>query len=123
MAATPSFRWVQHPSVVAGAVRSWSERILQGIAAIADLFAAKIEAYAKANALWNDRTGAARQGLRAFVVKEATRVVITLAHSVFYGRWLETGSSRMAPRPTIMPTLQAHYAPLMAAVRALIGGR
>lgn len=118
-----TFRWTAHPSIVAGNVRTYSERILQGLMAIGDLFAARMEAYAKANAPWSDRSGAARQGLRSFAVKEATRVVVYLVTSVVYGRWLETGSSRMAPRPIVWPTIAAHIAPIMAAARALVGGR
>ena len=102
-------------------LRSYPERLLAAIQALGDVFAARIEAYAKLNAPWTDRTGAARQGLRAFTVKEAMRVVLYLVHSVEYGKWLELGTRRMAPRPIILPALEAHYAPIMADLRRLVG--
>lgn len=91
---------------------------MDAIEQLAAFFAAKIEAYAKQNATWTDRTGAARQGLRAFTVRAATSVVLVLTHSVAYGLWLEIlHGGRFA---IIMRTLQQHYAPLMAAVRRLV---
>lgn len=123
MAASTSFTWQTHPSVVSGNLQSWESRIMQAVGALADTFAARMEAAAKGGAPWGDRTGAARQGLRGFAQKAATQVVIYLVHSVHYGVYLELGTYRMAPRPIIMPVLQAHFGPLMAAVRALIGGR
>ncbi len=122
MATNVSFTWQTHPSEVAGNVASYAERVLQGIFALADVFAARMEAAAKGGAPWSDRTGAARQGLRGFAVKEATRVVLYLVTSVKYGVYLELGTSKMAPRPIIMPTLERNFAPLMSAVRGLIGG-
>lgn len=102
-------------------LRAYRERLLAAIQALGDFFAARIEAYAKLNAPWVDRTGAARQGLRAFTLKEGLRVVLYLVHSVFYGRFLEMGARHAAPRPIILPALEAHYAPIMADLRRLVG--
>lgn len=95
-------------------------RIIEGLGLLANLFAKKMEGEAKSNAPWNDVTGAARGGLKGTATVAATEVVIHLAHSVFYGPFLELGTSKMSPRPVIMPTLQANYGPVMDAVRKLL---
>lgn len=65
----------------------------------------RVESYAKLNAPWGDRSGAARDGLTASVYLENGEVVLELAHSVDYGIWLELmQDGRFA---TIMPTLEA----------------
>lgn len=65
----------------------------------------RVETYAKMNAPWADRTGAARNGLTASVELEAGEVVLTLEHTVDYGQWLELiQDGRFA---IIMPTLEA----------------
>jgi len=67
--------------------------------------AEEIEAYGKNNAPWTDRTGAARDGLVADVSLEGSDVVITFAHSVDYGLWLELIQD--GTFAIIMPTLEA----------------
>lgn len=123
MAVTAGFRWETAPSgQLIPNLASYEQRLIAAIGALADLFAARMEAAAKAGAPWTDRTGAARQGLRGFAEKEATRVVIWLVHGVRpYGVYLELGTSKTRPYPIIMPVLQAHYGPIMAAVRQLVG--
>lgn len=65
----------------------------------------KVEAYAKYNAPWADRTGAAREGLTAEVSVELDEVTLTLFHTVDYGEWLETIQDGQFA--IIMPTLEA----------------
>lgn len=117
-----TFTWTTPPSVIVSALTSYEQRIQQALGLLADTFAAKMEAQAKGQAPWSDRTGAARQGLRGMAEKAATRIVIYLIHSVSYGVYLERGTSKMAPRPVIMPVLEANYGAVMAAARALVGG-
>lgn len=65
----------------------------------------EVESYAQANAPWSDITGRARQGLTADITVEGGEVVLTLAHSMDYGLWLEViQQGRFA---IIMPTLEA----------------
>lgn len=65
----------------------------------------EVEAYAKNNAPWADRTGAARNGLTASVYVDGGEIVLELSHSVDYGYWLELiQDGRFA---IIMPTLEA----------------
>lgn len=72
--------------------------------------APNIEADARANAIWEDQTGAARAGLTATVQNDEGFVTLSLAHTVDYGIWLETiQSGRFA---IIMSTLEQHYGPL-----------
>lgn len=69
--------------------------------------AQEIQDYAQNNAPWEDRTGAARDGLTAEVDFDwdSGDFVITLYHSVDYGLWLELiQDGRFA---IIMPTLEA----------------
>lgn len=87
---------------------------------IADYFAPVIEAYAKENASWVDRTGNARAGLTGFVQDlSETVVAIYLAHRMDYGLYLEL--AHQARYAIIMPTLEAHYAPVMDMVRRVFG--
>lgn len=122
MATSATFTWTVPPSAqLIPGVDAYSRRVIEGIGQIAQMFAARIEAWMKANAPWNDQSGAARQGLRGFAETSATGAVIWAVHSVFYGIFLELGTSRgMAPRPVIWPAIAAHGAAIMAAVRALV---
>jgi hypothetical protein len=101
-------------------LKSYGDKVWAAIGQLADVFVARMEAAAKQNAPWTDRTGAARAGLRGFTVKAATSVVLYLVGSVSYQVFLELGTRRMAPRPIIMPTLEQNYAPLMSALRDLV---
>lgn len=116
-----AFTWVIAPDQqLIPNLKAYGDKVWAAIGQLADLFAARMEAAAKQNAPWTDRTGAARAGLRGFTVKAAASVVLYLVHSVSYGIFLELGTRRMAPRPIIMPTLEQNYAPLMAALRDLV---
>lgn len=65
----------------------------------------KVEAYAKANAPWADRTGEAREGLVASVYEEGGEIVLELAHTAEHGLWLELIQD--GTFAIIMPTLEA----------------
>lgn len=55
-----------------------------------------LERYMKANRPWQDRTGAAREGLSARLVssKFNSEQTIELSHGVYYGVYLEYGMER-----------------------------
>lgn len=59
------------------------------IAKAMDAMANEIEEWMKDNAPWEDRTGAAREGLTARRVHEGFRQSIYIYHTVDYGIWLE----------------------------------
>lgn len=67
--------------------------------------------FAKEQAPWEDRTGAAREGLDTDVSDDGDTIVWTMFHTVDYGIWLETiQNGRFS---VIMPTLEL-YAPEIA---------
>lgn len=78
-------------------------------------FAERVEAHAKAEAPWEDQSGAARDGLHAEAHTSPVRYVIVLAHGVDYGIWLEVRwGGRFA---VIMPTLETMGPQLMSELR------
>lgn len=110
------------PGEMIAALQRYERNLQAALQDLGDALAAQLEAAAKQIAPWIDRTGAARQGLRAWAQASATGFVLTLVHSVFYGIFLELGTRNMGPRPAIMPAMEAMYGPVMAALRALVGG-
>lgn len=89
----------------------YGEAVKEGLLSVGQRLGPAMEAFAKQNAPWTDRTGHARQGLRYFVDQQddGQVVVVTLAHGegIFYGWFLEVRfQGRYA---IILPTLQAHY--------------
>ena len=121
MRGKAAITWDTQPLAMVPLLDRYRELMRDAIHELATFFANRIEEYAELRAPWNDQTGDARRGLRAFAVTTATRVVIYLVHTVFYGKFLERGTQFMAPRPIIMPALEAHYAAFMRAVRKLVG--
>jgi hypothetical protein len=81
MATVASLTWTVPPEALARSVGDYGKRLLAAALALAQVFAARIEAQAKATAGWTDRTGNARQGLTARAIGSATGVVIILFHT------------------------------------------
>lgn len=118
----PRFTWRIPPETMIGKLDAGNAKMVSGLAALGDVFAARLEAAAKSGAPWSDDTGAARAALLGVADKSATGVAIRLSHGVEYGRYLETGTSRMRPYPIIQPTIEAHLAAVSSALEALISG-
>lgn len=98
-----AFRWKVKPSSAIGQpLRRKSSSIRRGLSTIAATHAARAEAEMKANAPWHDRTAFARSSL--YGRREETTIYLGTANAE-YGLYLELGTSRMAPRPIIIPTL------------------
>lgn len=113
-------RWNPSPSQAWGDLSgAYAQAIRRGVRAIADRYAPEIEAYMKANAIWTDRTGNARQSLSA-EVEDATRdmVQIILAHGVDYGIFLELANG--GAYQIIAPTIDVFGPRIWADVRAML---
>ena len=70
-------------------LNAWHARTAAAVVALAQNWAAQMEASAKQNARWTDRTSHARHGLFGTVEVRGNRVFILLGHSVDYGVFLE----------------------------------
>lgn len=82
--------------------------------------AEQVEEYAKTNAPWEDRSGAARDGLTAeYVDGGLFQHAIVLYHTADHGIWLEVRwNGRFA---IIIPTIEAMGPRVMAGLGGLIG--
>jgi hypothetical protein len=81
--------WTENPFIKGGSATKLILKMQVGIAAATTGFAKEVEAYAKEHASWEDRTGDARDGLKAQGQQRLTKYTITLYHTVDYGIWLE----------------------------------
>lgn len=89
------------------------------IAAIVERQAIEGLGYAKVNAPWTDRTGAARAGLNSSTTHGGGSHKIVFAHGVHYGIWLEVKNS--GRYEIIMPTVNRTGAAVMADLHGLFG--
>ena len=107
--------WVISPKVIADGLEAYGQKALIAIQAIATRWGQSIQDEARENAVWEDRTGNARGGIffavdgfglspiTGEVTPEAKSemsdvavetgsnetLIITLGHTVFYGKFLE----------------------------------
>ena len=99
-------------------VARFPERLGNAVGQTVDYFSPRVEAYARQNAPWTDRTGNARSGLATTTEHGPASHSIVLAHSVPYGIWLEV---RFEGRnQIIIPTIKAMGAQLMATLRSVM---
>lgn len=76
--------------------------------------------HAKRNHPWRNRTGTAEGSIQiAEPAREAAGGVVGVWGSldVRYFRWLEMGTARMAPKPSLRPAADATYGTLAARIR------
>lgn len=94
--------------------------VLEALHAVGEYYAPLVEAYAKQNAPWTDRSGNARQGLAGLIEDlSETSVALYLKHGMNYGIWLELkNQGRYA---IILPTLEAHYAAINGTLQQVFG--
>lgn len=109
------FEWVVSPKVIADGLEEYGRKALIAVQAVANYWGQSIQDEARQNAVWEDRTGNARGGLFFAVdgfglsplVGDVTpesksemsdvavesgsddTLIITLGHTVFYGKFLE----------------------------------
>lgn len=115
-----SFSWQVPPTRAFPTLTdAYVAEIRNGIRQIADRYASEIEAHMKAEAIWIDRTGNARQSLSA-EVEQATQdmVEIVLAHGVEYGIFLELAHG--GAYAIIAPTIDVFGPRIWADVQAML---
>jgi hypothetical protein len=109
------FEWAVSPKVIADGLEEYGEKALIAIQAAANYWGQSVQDEARENAVWEDRTGNARGGIffavdgfglspiTGEVSPEAKSemsdvavesgsnetLIITLGHTVFYGKFLE----------------------------------
>ncbi len=88
-------------------LRGLDMHVKRGIVAAANYTAPLAQQYMRSQATWTDRSGAARNGLKAQVVTGGDKVAIVLYHSVPYGIWLEVrwGGKYAIIEPTMAATM------------------
>lgn len=86
---------VWDPSEFVQSCEQYRGKFLVSVLLVCEIASTKMEAYAKSNAIWTDRTGNARQKLRgeaAWVSKD--QIMIAVSHHMSYGFWLELAHGR-----------------------------
>lgn len=102
-----TLRWTKHPRGIATTITTKANNVRRGTSEVASSVAAEAEERMKRDAPWQDRTGEARAGLYAEVTKTGDVSQVELGTRAPHGPFLELGTSRMAPRPIIGPTMDA----------------
>lgn len=89
-------------------------RLTTGLTMITATMATKMEAWAKDNATWTDRTGNARQSLRGRSYwEDANKIVAQISHGVDYGIWLELANQKKYA--ILEETIEAHKSEILDA--------
>lgn len=111
-------RFVVTSDTLTPGLRRFPTAILGRLKVIGEYYADRASSYAKQNAPWTDRTGAARQLLDAQSRTSATQMEIVVYHGVDYGIWLEVRWS--GKYAIIMPTIETIGPEVMTALRAIL---
>ena len=140
------FQWVVSPKVIADGLEAYSDKALVALQAVANYWGQSIQDEARENAVWEDRTSNARGGLffavdgfgLAPLMGEVTpeaksemsdvavesgdkdTLIITLAHTVFYGKYLETSNG--GKYAIIMSTIESNLPKLERMVQEVFQG-
>jgi hypothetical protein len=140
------FEWVVSPEVIAKGLDDYGEKVLVALQAVANYWGQSVQDIARRDANWEDRTGNARGGLFFAVdgfglspitgevtpesksemsdvaVESGDRntLIITLGHTVFYGKFLElSNGGRYA---VIMSTMENNLGSLERLVADVFKG-
>lgn len=138
------FRWVRTPDVLAKNITLYGEKVLVAVHAVAAYVGQAMQDSARQGAPWTDRTANARNGLFfgvdgfgltpmfgmvsagaladksdvATVSGSRDRLVLTLGHSVVYGKYLEVcNGGRYA---IVMSTMEGHLGMLEKMLQDLL---
>jgi len=99
-------------------LKSLKQRADQAIGMYAETGALKLQNDARAGAPWTDRTGAARQRLTGTSDKQSYGYLLTLAHGVYYGIYLELAMEKRWA--IIMDTIRKTGAEIMTGFSRLM---
>lgn len=83
-------------------MKNLTPKVKKALDVIGHQVGGQMETYAKDNAKWTDRTGAARGGLSYDCKWQGTVLDISIYHSVDYGLWLEVRNFPIAGRLAIL---------------------
>lgn len=101
--------WNNPPSTaVPQMVQNYRTILHQGLFLLALSYAPRIEAWMKANAVWTDRTGNARQTLWAEAFDFLDVIVLAFGHGVSYGVFLELANTG---RYAVLTPALDHFGP------------
>lgn len=99
--------------------RAFTSKEYGGLLMLMQTAATKMEAWAKQNAPWTDRTGQARQRLTGQAYWEDSNIVVAaIAHQVDYGIWLELAHQRKYA--ILERALEEHRGEIEDAVKTLL---
>lgn len=140
------FEWVVSPAVIAKGLEDYGAKALVALQAVANYWGQLVQDEARENAVWEDRTGNARGGL-FFAVDgfglepitgevtaeaksemsdvavesgDANTLIITLGHTVFYGKFLELSNG--GKYAIIMSTIESNLSKLERMVQDVFRG-
>lgn len=99
-------------------IKNLDRKINKRVAMVVDRNAAWGQAWARVNAPWTDRTGAARGGLFAFPMSSGGHHEILFTHTPEYGIWLEIANN--GKYQIIMPAVRHTGAHLMGDLKNLL---
>ena len=140
------FKWIVSPDVIANGIDEHGQKMLVMVQAVANYWGRHIQDVAKKERAWEDRTGHARSGLffgvdgfglnpvigdvtpdakakMTDVTVEsgsADTLIITLGHTVFYGKFLELSNG--GKNAVIMSTLEGNLPMLERMLRDALRG-
>lgn len=135
------FYWKRRPKDMALKIEKYGEKVLLALYAVAVQWGASVQNAARSGARWEDRTGNARGGLffavdgfgmptltgtvkadaslktdTATVSGSKHRLVITLGHTVFYGKFLELNGKYAI----VMSTIESNLGRLESMMQRLL---
>lgn len=114
-----SFQLKTPPREINNNVEKYVRQLLDAVQRIAFLYSAGLEAYAKDNAPWTDRSGRARAELYSDVQVGEWFVEIYLSHgpNVDYGVYLELAHA--GKDAIIMPALEASFLEILRMLQGI----
>ena len=94
---------------------SISSRMSAGLDIYGDIAARKMEAYAKANRPWTDRTSHAKQSIRGTSQRKGNELTIQLSGGMDYSPYLEFAMNKKYA--ILYPTLQKHQKEILSGLK------